>query len=278
DDTLYLLETQPTRLGIFQEMIKKTSMYSHPLIHHLMDPEAHKEIRENSDDKQVVTEIMARCFTPTLITTTSWEGFHFVGHEIRITEAMDCYGAVVWPSALVLCYFLETNAKQYNMIDKNVIEIGAGTGLVSIVASLLGAHVTATDLPELLGNLQYNISRNTKMKSKHLPQVKELSWGVALDKNFPRSSNNFDYILAADVVYAHPFLEELLVTFDHLCKETTIIIWVMKFRLEKENKFVDRFKELFDLEEISSFPSLDIKLYKAMKKNRRSTISSQLLL
>ena len=81
-----------------------------------------------------------------------------------------------------------------------------------------GAHVTATDLPEVLGNLQYNISRNTKMKAKHLPQVKELSWGVALDKNFPRASTNFDYILAADVVYAHPFLEELLITFDHLCK------------------------------------------------------------
>lgn len=43
--------------------------------------------------------------------------------------------------ALVLCYFLETNSKQYNLVDKNVIEIGAGTGLVSIVASLLGEYV-----------------------------------------------------------------------------------------------------------------------------------------
>ncbi|VTJ52461.1 Hypothetical predicted protein [Marmota monax] len=254
----------------FQEMIKKTSIYSHPLIDHLMEPEVQEEAREDHDDKQVVSEIMARCFIPTLVTSISWEAFHFVGQEIRITEAMDCYGAVVWPSALVLCYFLETNAKQYNMVDKNVIEITAGTGLVSIVASLLGARVTATDLPELLGNLQYNISCNTKMKCKHLPQVKELSWGVALDRNFPRASNSFDYVLAADVVYAHPFLEDLLLTFDHLCKETTIVLWAMKFRLEKENKFVDRFKELFDLEEVSSFPSLNIKLYKAMKKNRRN--------
>ncbi|XP_077872451.1 putative methyltransferase-like protein 21E isoform X3 [Ictidomys tridecemlineatus] len=222
----------------FQEMIKKTSIYSHPLIDHLMEPEVQEEAREDHDDKQVVSEIMARCFIPTL--------------------------------ALVLCYFLETNAKQYNMVDKNVIEIGAGTGLVSIVASLLGARVTATDLPELLGNLQYNISCNTKMKCKHLPQVKELSWGVALDRNFPRASSSFDYVLAADVVYAHPFLEDLLLTFDHLCKETTIVLWAMKFRLEKENKFVDRFKELFDLEEVSSFPSLNIKLYKAVKKNRRN--------
>uniref|UniRef100_A0A673USL9 Uncharacterized protein n=2 Tax=Suricata suricatta TaxID=37032 RepID=A0A673USL9_SURSU len=246
-------------------MIKKASVYSPPLVH----PGAQKEKRDD-DNKKVVAEIMARCFVPSLITTTSWERFHFVGHEIQITEAVDSYGAVVWPSALVLSYFLETNVKHYNMVDKNVIEIGAGTGLVSIVASLLGAQVTATDLPELLGNLQYNISRNTKMRCKHLPQVKELSWGVALGENFPRSSNNFDYVLAADVVYAHPFLEELLATFDHLCKETTVILWVMKFRLERENKFVDRFKELFDLEEISSFPSLNIKLYKAVKKSRRS--------
>lgn len=54
--------------------------------------------REDSDDKKVVAEIMARCFFPALVTTIPWEGFHFVGHEIRITEAMDCYGAVVWPS------------------------------------------------------------------------------------------------------------------------------------------------------------------------------------
>ncbi|XP_010829770.1 PREDICTED: protein-lysine methyltransferase METTL21E [Bison bison bison] len=270
-----LLETQLTREHSFQEMIKKASIYRHPLANHLMDPEVQKESGEDGDDRTVVAEIMRRCFVPAFVTTIPWEGFHFAGHEIRINEATDCYGAVVWPSALVLCYFLETNVKQYNLVDKNVIEIGAGTGLVSIVASLLGAHVTATDLPELLGNLQYNISRNTKTKAKHLPQVKELSWGVALDKNFPRASINFDYILAADVVYAHPFLEELLVTFDHLCKETTVILWVMKFRLEKENKFVDRFEQLFDLEEISSFPSLNIKLYKAMRKNQKSACYPQ---
>lgn len=56
------------------------------------------ENREADDDRKVVAEIMRRCFVPTLVTAISWEGFHFVGHEIRITEAMDCYGAIVWPS------------------------------------------------------------------------------------------------------------------------------------------------------------------------------------
>ncbi|XP_014383853.1 PREDICTED: protein-lysine methyltransferase METTL21C [Myotis brandtii] len=287
-----LPEIQLTRLGIFQAVIRKISIYGHPLVHRLMDPEAQKGDREDNDDKEVVAEIMARCFFPALVTTIPWEGFHFVGHEIRITEAMDCYGAVVWPSidCFDLAAFSDMRYPNLDFLDLQNFFLGTSScaelqyacrleaglftlsheGYFSTALCFTGAHVTATDLPELLGNLQYNISRNTKMKCKHLPQVKELSWGIALDKNFPRSSNNFDYILAADVVYAHPFLEELLITFDHLCKEATIILWVMKFRLEKENKFVDRFKELFDLEEISSFPSLNIKLYKAMKKNRRS--------
>uniref|UniRef100_A0A8C0JBR7 Uncharacterized protein n=1 Tax=Chelonoidis abingdonii TaxID=106734 RepID=A0A8C0JBR7_CHEAB len=131
---------------------------------------------------------------------------------------------------------------------------------------VIGAHVTATDLPEVLGNLQYNILKNTKMKCKHQPQVKELSWGVDLEKNFPKSLCQFDYIMAADVVYYHPFLEELLLTFHHLCQDNTVILWAMRFRPDTQNQFMSRFQELFDLEVISNFPSLNITLYKAMRR------------
>lgn len=139
-----------------------------------------------------------------------------------------------------------------------------------------GALVTATDLPELLGNLQHNVLQNTKLKCKHQPRVKELSWGIDLEKNFPRSSCHFDYIMAADVVYHHPFLDELLLTFDHLCENDTVILWAMKFRLDKENQFVGRFQTLFDLEVISNFPSLNITLYKAMRKGKMKARPSKL--
>lgn len=39
---------------------------------------------------------------------------------------------------MVLCHFLETNQGKFSLRDKNVIELGAGTGLVTIVSSLLG--------------------------------------------------------------------------------------------------------------------------------------------
>lgn len=45
---------------------------------------------------------MRRRFFPDVITYKAWEGFHFAGHEIRITEATDHYGAVVWPSVQYL--------------------------------------------------------------------------------------------------------------------------------------------------------------------------------
>ncbi|XP_066562456.1 methyltransferase like 21e isoform X2 [Amia ocellicauda] len=209
---------------------------------------------------------MSRRFCPSIITTVAWEGYHFANYEIKITEKNDCYGAVLWPSALVLCYFLETNQDKYNLKDKNVMELGAGTGLVSIVTSMLGAKVTSTDLPDVLGNLHYNVSRNTKDRCRHTPRVTELTWGKDLEKNFPRDSCHYDYIMAADVVYSHPYLQELLNTFQHLSQDDTVIFWAMRFRLDKENKFVDLFQSLFDLEVIYNLPSLKIKLYKAMRK------------
>lgn len=54
---------------------------------------------------------------------------------------MICYSVLSLPSglqALALCYFLDTNQLKVNLRGKEVLELGAGTGLVAIVASLLG--------------------------------------------------------------------------------------------------------------------------------------------
>lgn len=51
-------------------------------------------------------------------------------------------GCVVWDAAIVLSKYLET--QQFNNVDvstwsaKNIIELGAGTGLVGLVAATLG--------------------------------------------------------------------------------------------------------------------------------------------
>lgn len=221
-------------------------------------------------DAELAQAIMARCFHPSVIGPEPWEGYVFNDLQIRIKESTDIYGAVLWPSAMVLCHFLETNQDKHNLIDKNVIELGAGTGLVTIVSSLLGAKVTSTDLPDVLGNLQYNVMRNTKGRCKYIPLVTELVWGQGVEQRFPRATHCFDYIMAADVVYAHPFLEELMDTFEYLCQENTQILWAMRFRLDPENSFVDRFRQRFHLEELYDLPSLSIKLYRACRKDKRT--------
>ncbi|KAL7406618.1 hypothetical protein ABVT39_023442 [Epinephelus coioides] len=221
-------------------------------------------------DAELAKAIMARCFHPSVIGPEPWEGYVFNDLQIRIKESTDIYGAVLWPSAMVLCHFLETNQDKYNLMDKNVIELGAGTGLVTIVSSLLGAKVTSTDLPDVLGNLQYNVMRNTKGRCKYIPLVTELVWGQGVEQRFPRATHCFDYIMAADVVYAHPFLEELMDTFEYLCQENTQILWAMRFRLDPENSFVDRFRQRFHLEELYDLPSLSIKLYRAWRKDKRT--------
>ena len=73
--------------------------------------------------------------------------------------------------------------------------------------SLLGAQVTATDLPDVLGNLQYNLLKNTLNCTTYLPEVKELVWGEGLEQSFPKSTLYYDYVLASDVVYHHYFLD-----------------------------------------------------------------------
>lgn len=102
------------------------------------------------------------------------------------------------------------------------------------------------------------------------PQVTELTWGQEVEQRFPRDTHCFDYILAADVVYSHPYLEELMDTFDHLCQETTEILWAMRFRLDPENSFVDRFRQRFHLEQLYDLPSLSIKLFRAWRKDKRT--------
>ncbi|KAF5896366.1 protein-lysine methyltransferase METTL21C-like, partial [Clarias magur] len=165
---------------------------------------------------------------PSILHSPGIERFYFAGHKITIQESFDSYGALVWPGAVALCSYLETNQERVSLLDKAVLELGAGTGLVSIVACLMGAWVTATDLPDIMDNLTFNLSRNTRGRCRYTPQVAQLTWGKDLDHHFPSSIYNYDYILCADVVYYHNCLDELLFTMKHFCKHGTTLLWANK--------------------------------------------------
>ncbi|KAG9349661.1 hypothetical protein JZ751_028109 [Albula glossodonta] len=187
---------------------------------------------EESDNKEdgEIPKKSNKAWEPSFYSPSTSEKYHFAGHNINIRESIDSYGAIIWPGAVALCQYLENNRQQVNLMDKSVLELGAGTGLVSIVACLLGAWVTATDLPDVLGNLKCNLSLNTRGRCKYNPQVGALCWERDIEKMYPRSVYRYDYILAADVVYHHDFLEELLITMRHFCQPGTTLIWSNKVR------------------------------------------------
>ncbi|XP_026644644.1 protein-lysine methyltransferase METTL21C [Microtus ochrogaster] len=205
-------------------------------------------------------------FVPTDFASYTQEHYRFAGKKIIIQESIESFGTVVWPGATVLCQYLEDHTEELNLQDAKILEIGAGPGLVSIVSSLLGAQVTATDLPDVLGNLQYNLLKNTLERAAHLPEVKELVWGEDLDQKFPKSNFYYDYILASDVVYHHYFLDKLLATMVHLSQPGTVVLWANKFRFSTDYDFLDKFKQVFDTTLVAEHSESSVKLFKGILK------------
>uniref|UniRef100_A4IHN8 EEF1A lysine methyltransferase 3 n=1 Tax=Xenopus tropicalis TaxID=8364 RepID=A4IHN8_XENTR len=81
-------------------------------------------------------------------TYTEESHYAFCGTELRITQHYGAnlgVAAPVWDAALFLCGYFEEQKLDFK--GKKVIELGAGTGIVGILVSLLGGHVTLTDLP-----------------------------------------------------------------------------------------------------------------------------------
>uniref|UniRef100_A0A8C6TXC5 Si:ch73-244f7.3 n=1 Tax=Neogobius melanostomus TaxID=47308 RepID=A0A8C6TXC5_9GOBI len=216
----------------------------------VVDDEKDEEEEEEEEESRVVNEEAAVSPGPYTKDETreqqTVKTFSWAASCIDFNQSVDPYGAVMWPGALALCSFLENNRDMVNLEDKQVLELGSGTGLVAIVASLLGAKVTATDLPNFLGNLRANVMRNIRGRSRHIPQICPLTWSFDVGRIYPSHLHRFDFVLAADVVYHHHYLDELLATMSHFCHPRTTIIWANKLRIVTDIEFIEKFKKEFD--------------------------------
>ncbi|XP_003561244.3 protein-lysine methyltransferase METTL21D [Brachypodium distachyon] len=146
-------------------------------------------------------------------------------------------GAVVWDSAVVLAKFLEHAAADTGALKGlrggRALELGAGCGLVGIVAALLGARVVATDLHDRLRLLAKNIEQNLDSSScwgGGSAQAAELVWGdedPVLDDD---GSHDFDFILGSDVVYSEEAVDPLVATLNGLAGDRTTILLAGELR------------------------------------------------
>lgn len=115
------------------------------------------------------------------------------------------YWATLWDSARVLADVLLSD--QVLAPGEPVLELGCGLGLVSAIACLKRARVTATDYqPDALKFTQLNGLQIAGIA----PRVTRLDWRA------PPQNQRYPTLLGADLVYEPRFFDPLIATFDAL--------------------------------------------------------------
>ena len=128
------------------------------------------------------------------------------------------HASTVWDAALVLCAFLESDVGRRLIMGTTIIELGSGTGVCSLAASVLGATCVATDLGHCVPFIQQNLARN--------PQATSCT-AETLDWTSPTPAHMigiFDWVICADCVYFLPTVPALIATISALNPKRGVIV------------------------------------------------------
>ncbi|XP_035488234.1 EEF1A lysine methyltransferase 3-like [Scophthalmus maximus] len=190
--------------------------------------------------------------------------YTLVGQELKIRQVFGAnlgVAAPVWEAALQMCRYFEEQCVELR--GKRILELGAGTGVVGILAARLGAAVTLTDLPLALPQLQANVSANMPSSGwpSPPPTVLPLSWGED-HMNFP---SDWDLVLCADIIYLPETYPLLVETLAHLCKNGAVVYLSSKMRKEHETPvfFKERLPNRFNVELLHRDERQNINIYRA---------------
>ena len=116
----------------------------------------------------------------------------------KVTANNRSFSAFVWPAALVLGAMLVHHRDE--IFGKEVIELGAGRALPTLVARGVGAgRALATDREEYVVEHELRIG---KARYKEEMSVFKLDWGVFTNDAVRRCSTRVHYVIASDVWYS----------------------------------------------------------------------------
>ena len=132
------------------------------------------------------------------------------------------HGGCIWDGALVLIKYFEKNfsslQKQYLFKDKNILELGSGTGICGICFSQFSPKmICLTDLKELEILMKENIKFNENSTKNTEILVEQLIWGKEykdqLNNLWEKAANGFDFLIGSDLIDSSgKFLKDLLDT------------------------------------------------------------------
>jgi predicted nicotinamide N-methyase len=167
----------------------------------------------------------------------------------------------LWPAATTLVSLLDTHridpttsplSTVFASLNRppRILELGSGTGIVGIVAAAtLGTNVTLTDLPHVVPNLKFNAEANADVVVSNGGTVTfaPLRWGHDADVDL--IGDEFDVVLASDVVY-HDHLYDPLIETLRLMLIGKKIVFVMAHmkRWKKESMFFKKARKYFSID------------------------------
>ncbi|EKD11909.1 nicotinamide N-methyltransferase [Drepanopeziza brunnea f. sp. 'multigermtubi' MB_m1] len=132
-------------------------------------------------------------------------------------DSRKLFSHFLWNASVQLAEFIEEGrlrqgeeVEQWSVRGERVLELGAGTGLAGIVATLEGAEeVVISDYPadEVLKNIQANVDRNVAPRRTKSAggvakvEVQGHEWGVLEDKFSMENKGGFGVVLVADCLW-----------------------------------------------------------------------------
>jgi hypothetical protein len=133
-----------------------------------------------------------------------WRRFYVTleGIVISLVEDVPESGGqnCIWSAGLVMARYLECSDLRSELSGRRILELGAGAGLTSMMAALLGGDVYSTEQKSCLGYLQvisllYSpsplfLQRNIGLNSDISIHTHELFWTLSCKEN-----EQFDFIL-----------------------------------------------------------------------------------
>lgn len=144
-----------------------------------------------------------------------------VSLRVKQIPSTEFLGHSVWDVGIWSCNYVQRDVALRRAFASHarVLELGAGCGLLGIVAGCYGARVTATDLEGVMPLLRANIDAHEALVRQHGGSIvsETLEWG-------PGPAMPFDVVLGADLVYYEENVEPLVATLLRVCTEKTIVL------------------------------------------------------
>lgn len=187
----------------------------------------------------------------------------FTVRQVQRGEIDGTYGtgATVWPASMVLLKYLERHAQKVS--NKTVVDLGAGTGVTSLAAALLGAkRVVCTDGIDSVVTLAQDNVRDAcsqleqqKVDIKSCIHVTDYWWGSG------KLQQDFDVVLIADCVLPKLYpIAPLVDALDELMRQDSVAIFSYEHRHYADYHPAEKFRELAEAKgfKVKTVPTSDL--------------------